>query len=74
MLPAGTVANGWWPMNDAPRIDLVDFGTAEAAAAIVGKAGTLPINVLRKAAHFTGGVPRLVDAVSARVSVRRFTA
>ena len=25
-----------------------------------------PINVLRKAAHFTGGVPRLVDAVSAR--------
>ena len=66
MLLAGTVANDWWPMNDAPRIDLVDFGTAEAAAAIVGKAGTLPINVLRKAAHFTGGVPRLVDAVSAR--------
>ena len=64
MLLAGTTGNEWWPFHDAPRVDLVDFGAAEAAAAIVGQAGDLPFATLRKAAHFTGGVPGLVDAVA----------
>ena len=66
MLLAGSIGNDWWPFQDAPRVDLVDFGTAEAAASIVGQGGDLPFTMLRKAAHFTGGVPGLVDAVSAR--------
>ena len=64
---AGTSTHAWWPMADAPRVDLADFGSAEAAAAIVGQTGNLPFSTLRKAAHFTGGVPGLVDAVSDRI-------
>lgn len=67
MLLAGTAGPDWWPLPDAPRVDLVDFGEAEAAASIVGRAGNIPFSTLRKAAHFSGGVPDLVDAMSDRI-------
>ena len=67
MLLAGTAGDSWWPMGTAPRIDLVDYGSAEAAAVIVGQAGDVPFTSLRKAAHFTGGVPGIVSAVSDRL-------
>mgnify|MGYP004138793849 CR=1 FL=1 len=46
--------------------EAADKAAAEAAAAIVGQGGDLPFSTLRKAAHFTGGVPGLVDAVGTR--------
>ena len=54
------------PLSQATQIDLVDFGEAEAAAAILGAGTRLPFEQLRKAAHFTGGVPGLVDAIAER--------
>ena len=67
LLLAGTSGDSWWPMAHAPRIDLVDYGSAEAAAVIVGQAGDVPFASLRKAAHFSGGVPGIVSAVGERV-------
>ena len=67
MLLAGTAGDTWWPLEEAPRVDLVDYGAAEAAACIVGQAGDIPFASLRKAAHFSGGVPGIVSAVGDRV-------
>ncbi len=67
VLLAGTAGDNWWPLNDAPRVDLVDYGTAEAAAAIVGQGAELPFSSLRKIAHFSGGVPGIVSAVGEQV-------
>lgn len=67
VLLAGTAGNDWWPLVGAPRVDLVDYGEAEAAAVIVGQAGKIPFSSLRKAAHFSGGVPGLVEAMGERI-------
>ena len=67
MLLAGTAGPEWWPLGEVPRVDLVDYGEAEAAAAIVGQVGNVPFPTLRKAAHFSGGVPCLVEAMSDRI-------
>jgi hypothetical protein len=67
VLLAGTAGNDWWPLVGAPRVDLVDYGEAEAAAVIVGQAGKVPFSSLRKAAHFSGGVPGLVEAMGERI-------
>lgn len=67
VLLAGTAGNDWWPLVGAPRVDLVDYGEAEAAAVIVGQAGKVPFSSLRKAAHFSGGVPGLVEALGERI-------
>jgi hypothetical protein len=67
MLLAGIAGPGWWPLGEVPRVDLVDYGEAEAAAAIVGQVGNVPFPTLRKAAHFSGGVPGLVEAMSDRI-------
>ncbi len=67
MLLAGIAGPGWWPLGEVPRVDLVDYGEAEAAAAIVGQIGNVPFPTLRKAAHFSGGVPGLVEAMSDRI-------
>jgi len=67
MLLAGTAGPEWWPMGAVPQVDLVDYGEAEAAAAIVGQVGNVPFPTLRKAAHFSGGVPGLVEAMSDRI-------
>jgi hypothetical protein len=67
MLLAGTAGDTWWPLDTAPRVDLVDYGEAEAAAVIVDQVGDLPFASLRKAAHFSGGVPGIVSAVGERV-------
>lgn len=63
MLLAGSSAASWLSVGDAPRIDLADFGESEAASAIVGRAGPLPIRHLEEVARFTGGIPSLVEAV-----------
>ncbi|MEC8192878.1 MAG: hypothetical protein VX944_05890 [Myxococcota bacterium] len=67
MLLAGTAGPDWWPLGDVSRVDLVDYGEAEAAAAIVGRVGNVPFATLQKAAHFSGGVPGLVEAMSDRI-------
>jgi hypothetical protein len=67
LLLAGTAEQSWWPLADAPQVDLVDFGAAEAAAAIVGQMGDTPISMLQRAAHFSGGVPGIVGAVGNRL-------
>ncbi len=66
-LLAGTSAQAWWDMAGAPRVDLVDFGEAEAAATIIGLTPQTPLHALQRAAHFSGGVPGLVNAVADRL-------
>jgi len=63
LLLAGSLQAGWLSMGSGAHIDLADYGEAEAAAAIVGRAGPLPIFQLEQVARFTGGVPGLVDQV-----------
>lgn len=66
LLLAGSRAARWLRVGDAPRLDLADFGEAEAAAAIVGRAGPMPLRHLEEVARFTGGIPSLVEAVGDR--------
>ncbi len=70
LLLAGSRAARWLRVGDAPRLDLADFGEAEAAAAIVGQAGPMPLRHLEQVARFTGGIPSLVDAVGAAARER----
>lgn len=65
LLLAGSSAAPWLHIGDAPRVDLADYGEAEAAAAIVGRAGPLPLRHLERVARFTGGVPAAVETVGA---------
>jgi hypothetical protein len=67
VLLAGAAGDVWLPLHDAPRVDLVDYGEAEAAAVIINSGTSVPFEHLRKAAHFTGGVPGLVGAMSERL-------
>jgi hypothetical protein len=67
MLLAGSVEAPWLILGDSPRLELSDFGHAEAASAIVGRSGPMPMRQLEKIANFTGGVPGLVDAVARSV-------
>lgn len=60
---AGAMRVDWLRLAHAPRILLADLGEAEAAAAIVSRAGPLPYRQLERVARFTGGVPGLVYAV-----------
>jgi hypothetical protein len=63
LLLAGSAAAPWLSVGDAPRVSLSDFGSAEAAAAIVGRAGPLPLRHLERVARFTGGVPGAVEQI-----------
>lgn len=50
-------------LEDAARVPLADYGEAEAAAAIVGRAGMVARTPLESAARFSGGIPAVVDAL-----------
>lgn len=63
LLLSGSRAAHWLSIGDAPQVDLADFCESEAAAAIVGRAGPLPLRHLAEVARFTGGIPSLVEAV-----------
>lgn len=63
LLLAGSQAARWLKVGAAPQLDLADYGEAEAAAAIVGRAGPMPLRHLEEVARFTGGIPSLVEAV-----------
>ena len=63
LLLSGTVEAPAMHLEEAPRIVLADYGEAEAAAAIVGRAGPAARAQLEAAARFTGGMPALVDAL-----------
>ena len=67
MLLAGSVEAPWLVLGDSPQVELSDFGHAEAASAIVGRSGPMPMRQLEQIAAFTGGVPGLVDAVARSV-------
>mgnify|MGYP007024789850 CR=1 FL=1 len=64
LLLAASSSARWLRVGDAPQLELADFGETEAAAAIVGRAGPLPMQDLELVSRFTGGIPGLVDAVS----------
>ncbi len=63
LLLAGAATAPWLSIGEAPRLDLADYGEAEAAAAIVGRAGPVPLRVLEQVAKFTGGVPGAIEAL-----------
>lgn len=71
LLMAGSVNAPWLEFSDASRLELADYGETEAAAAIVGRAGPLPIRIIEGAARFTGGIPSLVEAVGRQARERR---
>ncbi len=50
-------------LEDAKKVQLADFGEAEAAAAIVGTAGLTGRRSLETAARFSGGIPEVVTAL-----------
>jgi hypothetical protein len=62
LLMAASASARWLRIGDAPQLQLADFGQTEAAAAIVGRAGPLPMQDLELVSRFTGGIPSLVDA------------
>ena len=64
LLLAGAVQGAWLHIEGGAEVDLLDYGEAEAAAAIVSRAGPMPIRQLEQVARFTGGVPSLVEQVS----------
>lgn len=63
ILLAGSVETPALDVGGAVRVDLTDFGEAEAAAALVMHVGAIPPRLLERAARFSGGVPALVDAL-----------
>ena len=65
VLLAGAVATPALDVGNAARIDLADFGEAEAAATFLRHVGGMPLPVLQRVSRFTGGVPALVDALCA---------
>jgi len=66
LLLAASVDAPWIDIDSAPRIDLSDFGEAEAAAVIVRRAGPMPVRTLERVAHLSGGIPEMVDALGRR--------
>ncbi|MSP54840.1 MAG: hypothetical protein EXR69_04430 [Myxococcales bacterium] len=70
VLLAGAVATPALDVGNAARIDLSDFGEAEAAATFLRHLGVMPFPVLQRVSRFTGGVPGLVDALCAGAAQR----
>ena len=62
LLAAGTI-DASVSLVDASRVQLQDYGEAEAAAAIVGRSGPTPRSNLESAARFSGGIPSVVEAL-----------
>lgn len=65
VLFAGTVETPALQLGDVARLDLCDFGEAEAVAAMLMRTGPIDPIALDRAVQFTGGVPALVDALAA---------
>ncbi len=62
ILLSGTASERWLTLGGAPRIELTDYGEEEAVAAIVGRAGPIPVRQAELAARFSGGIPGLVES------------
>jgi hypothetical protein len=65
LLLAGSVDTPALDVGGATRIDLADFGEAEAAASLVLQIGSVAPDELERAARFSGGVPAIVQALAA---------
>ena len=63
LLLAGSVDAPSLDLPGAERLNLCDFGEAEAAAALVGLMGPTSKQQLQAGARFTGGVPVMVTAL-----------
>lgn len=68
LLLAGAAGTTLVAPPTSTRMDLSDYGEDEAVAAMLQKGGPFPSRALRNLARFTGGIPSLVDAVSARMA------
>ena len=62
ILLSGTASERWLTLGSAPRVELTDYAEDEAVAAIVGKAGPIPVRQAELAARFSGGIPGLVES------------
>lgn len=65
LLMAGSVQADWLHIGRAPRVELVDYAEDEAARALLGRAGEMPMRQVEAVARFTGGVPELVESIGA---------
>lgn len=68
VLLAGAVATPALDVGNAARVDLADFGEAEAAASFLRHIGGLPFPILQRVSRFSGGVPAIVEALSSGAS------
>lgn len=64
VLVAGAVATPALDVGNAARVELADYGEAEAAARVLRAAGGLPFPVLQRVTRFSGGVPTMVEALA----------
>lgn len=71
LLLAGSERPRWLQLPALRELGLDDYSEAETIAALVNRCGPLPPRQLRLLAGFTGGVPELVDAVSAALVGRK---
>lgn len=60
MLLAATVDASRLALDAASKVELADFGEAEAAATLIGHTGPAPRSHLESAARFSGGIPAVV--------------
>ncbi|MFT5681076.1 MAG: hypothetical protein ACI8RZ_001982 [Myxococcota bacterium] len=65
ILLAGSVQAQWLNIGTAPRVELADYSEDEAVAAMMARTGERRPNDIRSIARFTGGIPGIVDRVSA---------
>jgi hypothetical protein len=65
LLLAGSVDTPALDVQGASRLDLADFGEAEAAASLVLQLGRVDPREVARAARFSGGVPAIVQALAA---------
>lgn len=65
VLFAGSIETPALQLGDIARLDLCDFGEAEAAATLLLRTGPLDGDALDRAVQFTGGVPAVVEALAA---------
>lgn len=63
LLLSGAVEAPTLAIEQSVTVDLLDFGEAEAAAALIGQTGPVGRRELEGAARFSGGIPAVVHAL-----------
>jgi hypothetical protein len=69
LLLAGPPTARWLSMGGCPRIEVADYAEVEAQAALMGRAGPMPLRLVEQVARFSGGIPGLVEELGRRARI-----